>query len=180
MSSAAWVLCKEAQGACLGYTQSDEISVLLQDFADIKTEAWFDGNIQKIASVSASIVTDMFNQYWSSASGDSAVFDARGFTIPDPYEVENYFIWRQQDASRNSLQMLARAYYSHGELEGKGATDLHAMLHAKDVNWNDLPTRFKRGVGVNKQVDGGWNLDLETPVWTQEREWLRSRIPRIL
>ena len=173
MDNAALTLCREAQGACLGYVQSDEISVLLQDFADIKTDAWFDGNIQKICSVAGSIVTAHFNYpgCWY------AKFDARVFTIPDPVEVENYFIWRQQDASRNSLQMLARTLYSHNELEGKGTEAIHEMLHQKGVNWNDLPPFQKRGRGIVYNQDEGWSVDQALPVWTQERGWLRSRIP---
>ena len=83
--------------------------MLLTDFATITTEAWFDGNLQKIVSVSASVVTQRFNKQhgWY---GD-AQFDARVFTIPDPVEVENYFIWRQQDATRNSIQGIAQANF---------------------------------------------------------------------
>ena|SRR3990167_156871 len=179
MQQAAVELCIHAQGSCFGYVQSDEVSVLLQDLTDITTEAWFDGNLQKLASISASIVTASFNLNNLGLSiKEPAYFDARAFTIPDPYEVENYFIWRQQDASRNSLQMLARYWFSHQELEGKDSAELHNMLNGVGVNWNFLPIPHKRGTGIIK-AERGWIPDYEIPIWTQDREWLRSRIPRI-
>jgi tRNA(His) guanylyltransferase len=178
MAFAATELCREAQGACFGYVQSDEISVLLTDFATDTTQAWFDGNVQKITSIAASVVTAAFNSYWSlnRTPADWALFDARVFTIPDPTEVENYFIWRQQDASRNSLSMLAQHHFSHAELQGKVQAEMHQMLHLKGINWNDCPTPQKRGTGIIK--DTGWRADGNIPVWTADRNWLTSRIPR--
>lgn len=176
MWAAAERLCQEAQGACLGYVQSDEISVLLQDFQQPMTEAWFDGNIQKIASVSASIVTAAFNAV--STIGRSAHFDARVFTIPDPVEVENYFIWRQKDAERNSLSAFARTVYSDTELHGKSMSAIHEMLHMKGLNWNDLPSAQKRGVVI--EHDGaGWTRNVGIPIFTSPsgREWLKHHIP---
>ena len=122
MDATAKALCKEIQGSCFAYTQSDEISVLLTDFEKITTCAWFDGNIQKMVSVAAACATMAFNEELMRrglANNHKAMFDARVFTIPDAVEVENYFVWRQNDASRNSVQMAARAAYSHKELEGK-------------------------------------------------------------
>lgn len=177
MDAAAMGLCDEAQGACLGYVQSDEISVVLQDFATITTDAWFDGNLQKIVSVAAAVVTAAFAKVYTSKP-PCAVFDARVFTIADPVEVENYFIWRQNDASRNSIQGLCQAHFSPKQLHGKGQTDMHEMLHGIGVNWNDLPTDQKRGRGI-VYSEHGWRVDREIPVWTKERAWLSSRIPRL-
>lgn len=175
MEYAAVALCEEAQGAQFGYLQSDEISVLLTDFATPTTDAWFDGNLQKVVSVSAGIVTRTFNKYFG--RGGNAVFDARVFVIPDPVEVENYFIWRQKDAERNSISSLAQAHFSHGQLHGKDRAAMHDMLHGKGINWNDCPTEQKRGRCVVRN-ELGWTVDVEIPVFTQDRAYLASRIPR--
>jgi tRNA(His) guanylyltransferase len=115
MNEVAVAMCEEIQGARLAYVQSDEISILLTDFESPNTEAWFNGNLQKMVSISASIATAKFNDSAIDAyinggiqkffKMDLALFDSRVFTIADPIEVENYFIWRQQDATRNSIQM---------------------------------------------------------------------------
>lgn len=172
----ARALCEEAQGSCFAYVQSDEISVLLTDFATIHTDAWFDGNVQKIASVAASVVTATFAREYGRRSG--ALFDARAFTIPDAVEVENYFIWRQNDAVRNSIQGLAQAHFSPKQLHGMGQSEMHEMLHTKGINWNDLPAYQKRGRAVIYE-DESWRV-VEVPQWTKERDWLVSRVPRLL
>ena len=109
MDTAAAALCKDAQGAALAFVQSDEISVLLTDFESTSTESWFDGNLQKLASISASIVTAHFNvaRFARGIADRVACFDARVWTIPARIEVENYFLWRQQDATRNAISMTA-------------------------------------------------------------------------
>jgi len=171
---AAIRLCEEAQGVKFTYLQSDEISVLTTDFDDIKTDAWFDGNVQKIASVAASVVTSAFNYHFEKRS--DAVFDARVFTIPDPVEVENYFIWRQQDATRNSIQSVAQAHFSHKQLLGKNSDEMQEMLFREHgVNWNDLDIYWKRGRSILKE-DIGWMVDRNIPVFTAERDYLRTRI----
>ncbi|CAM6004831.1 unnamed protein product [Sphagnum balticum] len=221
MDQTAIALCKEIQGACFAYVQSDEISILLTDFAKISTNAWFDGNIQKMASIAAACATANFNKqlYNRNANGVSlpdsyplAMFDARVFTIPDPIEVENYFVWRQNDAVRNSIQMAARAVYSHKELDGKGVSQLHEMLHQKGINWNNYTSGEKRGRVILKRTiqlanefvgfqngqsippesiirkewtalngrDGSIGApSIETPVFIQNREFLRSLIPQM-
>ena len=102
MDYTAMHLCLEIQGAVMAYVQSDEISILLTDFDKITTDAWFDGQVQKMVSVSASMATAFFNEYINHdvqrMDHKRAFFDARIFTIPDPVEVENYFVWRQKDA----------------------------------------------------------------------------------
>lgn len=180
MHSATYALCKGVQGAIVGYTQSDEISVIATDFSDITTEAWFDGNLQKVISVAASIVTAAFNARITRLSncGPTALFDARAFTIPDPTEVENYLIWRQQDATRNSIQGLAQAHFSHKQLHGVTNPQAQDMLFKeKGINWNDLPVPQKRGVCLVKDSDGVWFVDDQIPVFTQDRDYLRLRIP---
>ena len=159
------------QGSVLAYAQSDEISILLCDFATPNTDAWFDGNIQKICSVSASTLTAEFNKLriertiknTACESFDAvtslldiplATFDARVFSIPDRTEVMNYFRWRQQDWIRNSVSMIAQTLYSHKELYKKSTSDKHEMLHQKGVNWaDDFIDREKNGLFVFKAKD---------------------------
>ncbi len=200
MDEVAKTLCEEIQGAEFAYVQSDEISVLLTDFERPTTEAWFDGNVQKMCSISAAIATAKFNDLTLDLflnkkverfyNDTLALFDSRVFTIPDPIEVENYFIWRQQDASRNSIQMAARSVYTHAECHNKNMNNLHDMLHEKGINWNNYSDREKRGglirpssVGVSFDtsppiIQRGWIIE-GAPIFTQEREILRNLIPKI-
>lgn len=149
MDDTAMYLLENIQGAKFSYTQSDEISILITDFDDIKTDMWFNGNIQKIVSVSASMAGAFFNRK-NKEFASLACFDARIFTIPDPTEVKNYFIWRQKDAIRNSLQMVAQSHFSHKELNGKSNAEQHEMIHQKGDNWANYPNRFKNGQFIYK------------------------------
>lgn len=172
-------LLENIQGAQFAYVQSDEISILLTDFDKTTTQAWFNGNIQKITSVSASLATMRFNQLLSDLQDDdrfkgkSALFDSRVFTIPDRTEVENYFIWRQQDAVRNSIQMLAQSLYSHKELHGKNQSQLQDMIHEKGDNWNNKTIREKRG-GL---FVANTFSKIYCPIFTKEREVFEELIP---
>lgn len=179
MDAAALELCREAQGACFGYVQSDEISVILTDFATITTEAWFDGNLQKVVSVAASVVTAAFNAQYSDGTSEhhAARFDCRAFTIPDPVEVENYFIWRQQDAVRNSIQGLAQSKFSQKQLHGVSTAQAQELLFQQHgVNWNATPTEQKRGRGIVYTSEDGWFVDREIPTFTQDRDYIRRSI----
>ena len=156
-------LCENIQGAKMGYVQSDEISIWLTDYDDIKTDAWFDYNIQKMCSIATALATAKFNQLrmqrrcWDGDDLDGildsdeiathklAMFDARVFVIPGINEVANYFIWRQQDATRNSISMAAQSMYSPKDLHGKTSEEKQEMMFQKGTNWNDYPIRFKRG-----------------------------------
>jgi tRNA(His) 5'-end guanylyltransferase len=113
----------------------------------------------------------------------TALFDSRVFTIPEAIEVENYFIWRQQDATRNSVQMAAQALYSHKELHGKSGSDLQEMIFQKGINWNDYAVRCKRGAVIAREVfqkddvtRSRW-VSQDPPVFTQDRSYLRGLIP---
>lgn len=156
-------LCKEIQGAKCAYVQSDEISILLSDFDRIESESWFDYNLQKVVSVSAAMASVKFTDVF----GRMAFFDSRAFNIPRE-DVCNYFVWRQQDWIRNSVQMLAQAHFSHKELHCKNTSDMHEMLFQKGINWADLESVYKNGsfLWLNSE-DSGWNLDF--PIFTQER-----------
>lgn len=166
-------LCQNIQGCVLGYTQSDEITLILVDYQTLTTEAWFDYRVEKLCSIAASMATMAFNKFFTEYVGEynfskwdgvskyedgtqeyihtllnavdkGAMFDARCFNIPKE-EVTNLIYWRQLDASRNSVQMVGQAYFSQKELQDKSCSDIQDMLMTKGVNWNDLPTYQKRG-----------------------------------
>lgn len=160
MNSTAIKLCNEVQTCVFAYVQSDEISLLLHPYKRFQTQAWFDGNLQKMASVAASIAAATFTlesgRLWTDGATPThitikpAYFDARVFVLPES-EVGNYFLWRQQDATRNSIQMLARSLYSHRECDRKSGPELQEMCFQKGINWNDLPAQWKRGRGIVKE-----------------------------
>lgn len=176
LADAALQLCREADGAQFAYLQSDEISLVLTDFATTDTQSWFDGNVQKIVSVGASSFTAYFAESNFAKANGVPSFDARVFVIPDPVEVENYFIWRQKDWLRNSVQMLARHHFSHKDLFGKSKSDMHEMLHAIGVNWSALCGWEKNGHIVFRAADG-WASNA-APIFTREREWFAAHLPR--
>jgi tRNA(His) guanylyltransferase len=221
MDATAAYLCKNIMGAKFAYVQSDEISILITDFDDIGTQAWFDNNLQKMASISASMATAEFNRlrlmrgfgnYEQTPTQSRAIisqfkmaqFDARVFQIPQRVEVENYFIWRQQDATRNSISSVAQSMYSPKELHGVKTDGMQELIFQKGINWNDYTPREKRG-GIIKKFEkkylrkgskaemldsetividdkdiftrGSWELDVETPIFTQTREYLNELIP---
>ena len=129
-----------------------------------------------MVSVSASLFTGMFNRCFGGEG--IAAFDSRVMVISQRAEVENYFLWRQLDASANSLNMLASAHYPHGELLRKTTAEKHELLHAKGVNWAKEPADFKRGRVVRPAGDGGgWVVDLVAPLFGRERGYLESLIP---
>jgi len=222
MDATAAYLCKNIQGAKFAYVQSDEISILITDFDDLGTHAWFDNNLQKMASVAASMATAEFNRlrlmrgfgnYEQTPMQGRAIisqfnmaqFDARVFQIPFAAEVENYFIWRQQDATRNSISSAAQSLYSPKELNGVKTDGMQEMLFQKGINWNNYSPREKRGSLIRKVerkfiksdsikavaktpntqvIDdkhiftrSKWEADPETPIFTQDREYLRSFFP---
>ena len=173
-------LCENIQGCKIGYTQSDEISLLLTDYDNIKTSSWYDGQVQKITSVSASLATAKFNQL---RPEKLAFFDSRVFVIPDKEEVVNYFIWRQQDATRNSLSMASQSVYSDKQLFKKNSSDKQEMLMEKGINWNDYPVSAKRGSSViRKTFDyeettrSKWDYT-DIPIITKDRDFILDLLP---
>ena len=173
MDAVALYLCAQLQGSEFAFSWSDEVSILLTDFATIKTDALFDGNVQKVVSVSAAMASVRFNSAFGSRE---AIFDSRAFTIPDPVEVENYFIWRQQDATRNSVSMAAQCFYSPKELHGRDSAAQQEMLFKKNINWDAYRPGLKRGRVIAYRV-AAWVVE-EPPVFTQDRAYLRAMIPR--
>lgn len=202
-------LCENIQGCVLGYHQSDEISLVLVDYHKLTSNAWFDYEVQKICSIAASMATVAFNKIfeqncieysqvvpntelgrkvmdvYSKASEKGAMFDARCFNIPKE-EVTNYIYWRQLDATRNSIQMVGQANFSHKELHGKSCNQIQDMLMIqKEINWNDFPIYQKRGSCCVKEsystvdlstytgsVDAitrtRWIIDKEIPIFKGE------------
>ena len=190
-------LCENIQGAQFGYTQSDEITIVFTDLMSDVSDIWFRGNIQKIVSVAASMATAKFNQLrikgrfencaniCYSISWDSiqmAHFDARVFTISQRHEVLNNLYWRQKDASKNSIQMLARSLFSHKSLQNLNGDQLQdKMMIEKNVNWNDLEVVKKRGTCVYKVNTNGasrskWHIDKESPIFSKDWGWFDGKI----
>jgi tRNA(His) 5'-end guanylyltransferase len=142
-------LAEHCQGTILGYTQSDEASLVLQNDKELTTQQWFRGNLQKIASVAASIATRTFNEYFHKIQTlRNATFDARVWIMPWE-DVPNYFIWRQHDYMRNAISMAARVVFSHKECVNKNSNDLISMLLEKGIKFNDYSNREKFGYFVS-------------------------------
>lgn len=167
-------LCEHIQNVKLAYVQSDEISLLLTDYDRLGTEAWFDKNLQKMVSVSAAMATLAFNKnIVKSYPNKEGVFDSRAFIIPKE-EVCNYFLWRQNDATRNSVQMLARANFSHKSLDGLNNSQVQdKLILEKKINWNDEATYKKWGSCIRKS-DMGWAIDLEPPIFSKDRGYIND------
>lgn len=216
-------LCENIQGCVLGYTQSDEITLILVDYKKLTSSAWFDYEVQKLCSIAASMATMAFNKafeknvksfdlllayndygddteenrklldIYNKAVDKGAMFDCRCFNIPKE-EVTNLIYWRQLGASRNSIQMVGQANFSHKELQNKSCNEIQDMLMTqKGINWNDLPIYQKRGSCCvrNKIVlfrdsimetvqlrntsksENEWIIDTEIPIFKNEgREYI--------
>lgn len=195
-------LCESVQGCVFGYTQSDEITLVLVDYKELNTSAFFDNEIQKICSVCASMATLFFNRAWDNqvtlyrnrksefaqsdddplytaymkASTRGGMFDCRCFNVPKE-DVANNILWRQQDATRNSIQMVGQANFSHTQLQNKNCNDIQDMLHEqKGINWNDFPVPCKRGTAFLKNDKGEWYQDNNMPIITQDRAYIENLI----
>lgn len=146
-------LLVEETGARVGYTQSDEITLLFYS-DDVESQIYFDGKIFKMTSVLASITTAQFNRLLSEfipeKSDGLPVFDCRVWSVPSKEEAANVLIWREQDATRNSISAAAQSCYSHNQLDAKDSSAMQEMLFRKDINWNDYPAFFKRGVYIQR------------------------------
>lgn len=224
-------LCQNIQGCVLGYHQSDEITLILIDYQKLTTDAWFDYEVQKMCSISASMATMAFNEFFARNVQDflyeccydpdqdnlgdrtrkekaedekrydnyitslrkGAMFDSRCFNIPKE-EVANLIYWRQLDATRNSIQMVGQANFSHKELHGKTCNMIQDMLMTqKGINWNNFPTHQKRGSCcirnhmivepygsrmLNSQIgENEWFIDRKIPIFKgEDREYIERLI----
>lgn len=181
-------LCENIQGCVFGYTQSDEITLILIDYQKLNTSAWFDYEVQKMCSIAASMATMKFNQIFSfnmyekagldnnlfkiyrKAIEKGAMFDARCFNIPKE-EVCNLIYWRQLDAARNSIQMIGQAHFSHKELQNKSCNEIQDMLYEqKGINWNNYSPYLKRGSACIKEggrlkiTENNYSINENNPV----------------
>lgn len=145
----------EDSAALVGYTQSDEISLLFYS-DDPKVQLFLDRRVQKLTSILASMTTAYFNADLGAAiperAGTAAFFDCRVWAVPSRDEAANTFLWREIDATKNSVSMAARAYYPHAELHGRTSAEMQELLFQKGVNWNDYPAFFKRGTFVLRRT----------------------------
>ena len=204
MQETAKYLCENIQGCKIAYTQSDEITLLLTDYEKIDTQGWFEYNIQKMCSISSSMATLAFNkiyqekvqEYINKISCEQmiketeyisklkdkfnrALFDSRVFTLPKE-EVCNCFIWRQQDATRNSIQMVGQSNFSFKELQGKSCNMIQEMLWSqKDINWNNYDIYLKRGSCIIKEKyfkdsveRSRWVIDKNIPIFSELRDYI--------
>lgn len=180
MDAVAEALCREITGAVLAFTQSDEISVLAYDFASINTESWFNARVSKWISLSAARATAVLNR--RRPDEPMVEFDSRVFVIPDPVEVANYFVWRQRDATRNSVSMTAQWKFTPEELHKKNSDQMQEMLFQQHgINWGNFPAAKKRGRVTFRTPDDTGKVDWRTegaPRFTADEDgWLAAVIP---
>jgi len=183
MQKTAQYVCEEIQGAQIAYIQSDEISILVHNYKKLNSGAWFNNEVQKMCSISAALASSFFTYLLDDVNqkvshrGYSffplAQFDSRVFVLPEN-EVCNLFIWRQQDWTRNSIEMLARSLYSHKECHKKNNADLQEMCFQKGQNWSKLPVHCKRGSCVYKNSEGKWCIDDKIPVFSKDRNFIEK------
>ena len=210
MQETAKYLCENIQGCVLSYQQSDEITLILIDYQKLNSSAFFDYEVQKLCSISASMATMIFNRLFSEktwewglknteymsglhgtynpeikALDDSyfkarqkgAMFDARCFNIPKE-EVANLVYWRQDDCTRNSIQMVGQAYFSHKDLQNKSNSQIQDMLMLeKGINWNDFPIYQKRGSCCIKEFYQDENVDIKDGPCIRSRWIIDKEIP---
>ena len=188
-------LCENIQNCVLGYTQSDEISLLLIDYKTLSTEAWFDNEVQKICSISASLATYQFNKVFHRAAigflvdNNQRVKDGTNTYKDDRYadslvtainrggmfdsrcfnipreEVTNYFYWRQLDAIRNSIASVGQHYFSQRELHGKNCNEIQDMLYDQKDVNWNDYSAAEKRGTCCIKTDGGWVVDAEIPIF---------------
>jgi tRNA(His) 5'-end guanylyltransferase len=146
--------------ARIGYTQSDEITLVLYT-DNPKEQLWFDRRVQKMTSQLAAQATAAFNhllpeylpeKFARRSLASLPTFDARVWSVPTLAEAANVILWREQDATRNSVESAARAQYSHNALMNRNTREMRAMLRDKGIDWDDYPALFKRGTYIQRRV----------------------------
>jgi len=167
MIQMAKTVMEDMQGCEFCYSQSDEVSFLLTDYETIRTGSWFDYDLRKLISISASMASAVFSAMY----GKPVCFDSRAFSIPQD-EVVNYFIWRQFDCLRNSIQFSGREYFSHKQLQNKSCNQIQEMLFKnKNINFNDYAVIRKRGFCI---ING--TVDSEIPIFTADRNYVEKHV----
>lgn len=212
-------LCENTSNCVFGYTQSDEITlILLENFEQNNLSSpWFDNRIQKLCSIVSSMTTLTFNKLltrnhmlldlrefdncgwetkeskkrqeaYCTAIFNGATFDCRAFNVPSITEAINCVIWRQQDATKNSILSVGQSEFSHKELQGKKCNEIQDMLMLqKGINWNNFPVMYKRGVSCIRKLEDvetpngktqrkKWVLDYNMPILTQDWGYIKNQI----
>ena len=191
MNTIGTSLCEDIQNCRMAYLQSDEISFLI--YNRIESALWFDNSVQKMCSVAASRAASVGTN-WLHENMPHKIstisFDARVNVYPEK-DVANYFIWRQSDWGRNSIQMVTHSHYSQKQMQNKNTADMHEMLFQKDDNWDAYPTHLKRGRCIVKQKTNEaianeffsglverrkWIVDNEIPIFTKDRNYIFDKM----
>lgn len=144
----------EETNARIGYTQSDEISLVFYPQSE-KSYIFFDGKFSKMTSILASMATYFFNNKlpeYLPKKNNMALFDCRVFNVPSKTEAVNCLIWREADARRNSISMAAQAQFSHNTLLKKSSNEMLQMLMEKGINWHNYPNFFKHGTYIQRVI----------------------------
>ena len=139
-------MCEEIQGVVMGYQQSDEITILINDYG-YKNNGYMGYDINKINSLTSVMAGNYFNEYlreFYGYEGKLARFDCRVFSIPN-HDVINNFLWRQQDFIRNSILMVSHNKFGHKKIINKNTYDLKEMLLDFDIDWNNFESKLKYG-----------------------------------
>lgn len=195
-------LCETIPGSQIGYCQSDEISILVRDDMSNESQPWFGKEINKILSVSAAKATKAFIYNYFFLKKKELIniehlpeFDCRGYVVPEN-EVLNSLLWRQQDCTKNSIQMMTRSKFSHKQLEGKSGNEMQEMLFSEHgINWNDTPIHLRRGACIVKMevtsevpdrdptgkiipgqvktiIRNKWQIDYNIPIFSKDKNYI--------
>lgn len=181
MIEAAKCVMREIGGSArFAYIQSDECTIVINDKMTIYSEPWFANQIQKIVSIAASIMSVNFSSHYNVTKQyydfKPAYFDARFFQVPSIIEMHNCVLWRQFDASKNSISQYARYYFSHKDLQNKNGKEMQEMMMTeKGFNWNDAPTWTKRGVVIYRDEEMGIVEDWEIPKFNEQTTYLITK-----
>ena len=180
MRKASTILCQNISNVKLAYTQSDEISLLLINYTNINTQSYLKNNIQKIVSVAASIASVEFTLAYNNLfkTIKPAYFDARAFILPKE-EVNNYFVWRQNDCRRNSILVAAQSQFSAKQLHGKNKLELKQMLLSKNVDWENFSNKYINGTTIiktNINNRSKWIVDEFTPIFSKNKNYIEKYV----
>jgi tRNA(His) guanylyltransferase len=152
MTETTKYLVKETN-AVVGYCQSDEITLILYS-NDRKSSIYNDGKKQKIVSKLTAKCVNFFNEKRKELIPNHdkiAVFDCRIYQTPTLHDACIQLLWRENDATKNSISMLAQSLFSHNQLQNLNGNEMQdKMMLEKNVNWNNLETKLKRGTYVKR------------------------------
>lgn len=175
-------IVERVQGAVLAYTQSDEITVLLHGYKTHQTTPFRGNRVQKLVSEMSGPTSAFFTRHshriWDEGRLEGvkeAAFAAAVFLVPEN-DVNNFFLWRQKDAIRNSVQMLTRSLYSHKQVDRKKVADMKAMCKEKGRAWEDLDLRWQRGACVFRGETGVVWVDKSVPLFNKDVSYVERHL----